>query len=266
MALTVPLMVSSGAADGMVGNAYFEENAGGRLAFDLRIAIPTVKLVEALLCYQNRLQEVVPQGQWEELPTASAEASQGIAASMSASTIAKKPATEKAKAAAKGTVAEIPPRAVVPMSASSPADPPTNYEAEDVQPTTLLVNGTGWDVPLPTDAHSLPHFTDAFRDRMRWQRRPDGLVAWNGMEPYDPPQADEHLLSRVRPTRLSYRPVPKKQPTPSHARTSLHAGPVSNNSVSQTAAAKASAPERPSSLFGSWFSGEVESKENRSQG
>jgi hypothetical protein len=97
MALTVPLMLSSGAANGMVGNAYFEENAGGRLAFDLRIAIPTVKLVEALLCYQNRLQEVVPQGQWEELPTASAEASQGIAASMSASTIAKKARYRKSK-------------------------------------------------------------------------------------------------------------------------------------------------------------------------
>lgn len=246
MALTVPLMVSN-------GSAVFSEKGGGELAFDLRVSIPIVKLVEALLCYQNRAQGVT--GAWESLPPSTACPLSANAQAHASNAQGPPAALPSKETSPKAALAAVGPKASASAMPSKDAPKPdsvgvtstANSKADEApEGLAFLVNGTAWDVPIPTPAALLPHFGEGMAQRTRWQRRPDGLVAWNGMKAYDPPLANEVRLNMVRPKRLSVEPLPAKRPS-SHAEHLRM--PVARTSVSSD--------EGWSDLvgLGRWFSG-----------
>jgi len=243
MALTVPVKISNDAG------AMFTDSGGGELAFNLKVSIPIVKLVEALLRYQNHVHEAV--GEWEALPPPAAPLveTSGRDKQMPAAihdfdnkSYFNKNSGDNKIPASKVLAAKVAPAL-------------GNANADDVamgkQP--VILNGAAWDTLLPTPAQFLPHFPESFRPEMRWHRGPGGLVAWNGALLYDPPLVtDETLLNKMQPRTLSAKPLPQKMPSVSPEHWGI--GMASRNGNSE------SNDERPSfttgiTEFGRYFFG-----------
>jgi len=224
MALTVPLMLSAGGnLDGIAGSAHFSERNGCELIFDLRVAIPVTKLVEALLRYQNHTREG---GQWEALPDASPTfgklptTAKAQSVNEQRAPLPRRTSVSKAAAVATPKTVQVAPPTKTGVAASQPPglmEPVTRTAETDgdhTVPQQVLTHGASWNQPLRSPAAELPFFRD---EKMRWHRGDHGLVAWNGAQPYDPPLADETRLMMVTPRRLSVKPLTRKLPSESVA-------------------------------------------------
>lgn len=215
MAVVVPLFLSSGIND-VQASAHF--NSHGELAFDLRVAIPTSKLIEALLRYHNRSSDECPStgGSLTELPLQSQ--AESVQASAQASAQSRGRVINR-------PVPKVPPVEAVPKDAGAPPHAATagggqaafvaasaatvTREGYSEAPHAPLI-ATGWDSPLRTAAHSMPHFT-AFSDvPVRWSKGPNGMGTWTGAEERTPVIADETQIVLVRPQRLHYEPLPPR--------------------------------------------------------